>query len=183
MFLWKTLSVALRPTAAAIALLASGQAIAGPGNTHTTTGVADVTVVEPIGIQNVADLRFGRIVRPTTGGTLTISPAGAVTETGGVTGQSSTPQATNGRGPGAFAVFGDANRYFLIFMPNSTTISNGTANMQVNQFQTNPGAFGPFHRLNNAGYAPLLVGARLNVNANQAVGQYTGNFNVTVLYL
>ena len=98
-----------------LALAIPATAIAEPGNSETQSGDASASVVEPIGIQNVADLRFGRIIRPTTGGTLTIAPNGNTTETGGVAGNTNTPQITNGRGPAAFAVFGDPNRYFAVF--------------------------------------------------------------------
>ncbi len=164
-------------------LATGGQAMAQPGDSFSTSGSAEVTVVEPIGIQPVAELRFGRIMQPTTAGTLRLTYAGAVTETGGVIGRSNTPQDFNGRGPGAFAVFGDANRLFLAFLPNSTTISNGSATMLVNQFQANPGGLLGLRQFNASGYAPLLIGARLNVGANQATGTYTGTYNVTVLYL
>jgi hypothetical protein len=168
---------------AGTALLQAAPALAAPGNSHTVTGNADVSVVEPIGVQPVADLRFGRTIQPTTGGTLTVTQTGAVTETGGVTGNAiSTPQTVNGRGPGAFAVFGDPNRFFLLFLPNSTTVSNGTATMTVDQFRANTGIFG-LQRFNNTGYAPILVGARLSIDANQQVGSYSGQYTVTVLYL
>lgn len=169
---------------AALALAAGTPAIAQPGDTDLSTGTASVSVVEPIGIQRVADLRFGRIIQPTANGTLTLAFDGTLTEAGGVVGLSSTPQAINGRGPGAFAIFGDPNRRFIAFMPNAIVITSGTNAMTVNQFQANPSGFlGIFRRFDANGFAPLLLGARLNINANQATGTYTGTYEVTVLYL
>lgn len=180
-----TQSNSLRSAAIAAALTASlvpATAQAAPGNTRTESGDAEVSVVDPIGIQNVAELRFGRMIQPATAGTLVISSAGAVTETGGVTGNAlSTPQITNGRGPAAFAVFGDPNRFFVVFLPNNIDISNGTATMRVDQFRGNTDPSGRI-RMSNTGYSPLLVGGRLNVNANQQVGTYSGTFAVNVLY-
>lgn len=183
MFTRHSFGLPLRSAAAALALFAGSQALAEPGDTDTVSGTAEVVVVEPIGIQRVADLRFGRIMQPANTGTLTLSYTGTVTEGGGVVGQSGTPQAINGRGPGAFAVFGDPNRLFLAFLPNNTSITNGAANMLVNQFQANPGGFLGLRRFDAAGYYPLLIGARLNVGANQPTGTYTGTYTVTVLYL
>jgi spore coat protein U-like protein len=169
---------------AAFALAAGAPAIAQPGDADASVGTATVSVVEPIGIQRVADLRFGRIIQPTANGTLTLAFDGTLTEAGGVVGLSSTPQAINGRGPGAFAVFGDPNRRFIAFMPNSTVITSGANAMVVNQFQANPGGFpGIFRRFDANGFAPLFIGGRLNINANQATGTYTGTYDVTVLYL
>lgn len=176
----------LRSALAALALTSSAVAVAAPGDSETLTGEANASVVEPIGIQNVADLRFGRIIQPTTAGTLTIAPNGASTQGGGVVGNSNTPQVTNGRGRAAFAVFGDPNRYFAVFgLPATATVSNGSATMTVDQFQfgtTAPTLFGIFPRLDATGYAPLFIGARLNVAANQDVGSYSGTYPVSVFY-
>lgn len=172
-------------TRASLGLLAlyPAAASAAPGDSLTISGTGRASVVEPIGIQPVADLRFGRIIQPDTAGTLRIATNGAVTETGGVTGNAiSTPQITNGRGPAAFAVFGDPNRWFVLFTPTQTTVSNGSATMLVNQFQANTFIFG-LRRFDATGYADISVGARLNVNANQPVGTYSGTYNLTVLYL
>ncbi len=170
----------------ALALTTSMAVSAEPGNTETVTGTTDARVVEPIGIQNVTDLRFGRIIQPTSAGTLTIAPNGAATEGGGVVGNSNTPQITNGRGRGAFAVFGDPNRYFAVFgLPASTTVSNGSATMTVDQFQigtSSPTLFGVFIRLDGTGYSDLFMGARLNVSANQEPGSYSGTYPVSVFY-
>lgn len=140
-------------------------------------------MVDPIGIQSVADLRFGRLIRPTTAGTLTINQNGIATETGGVIGNAvSTPQIVNGRGSGAFAIFGDPNRLFFLRLPLRATVSNGSATMTIDLFQTNSGRFG-LERMDNTGFAAMMVGARLNVGANQQVGRYSGTYPVTVLYL
>lgn len=85
------------------------------------------------------------------------------------------------RGPARFTVLGDPNRLFLVFAPNQILISNGSATMQVDRFRAN--TFFGLGRFNNVGSFDLYVGGRLNVGANQAVGQYSGTFNVTVLYL
>lgn len=176
----------LRSALATLALTSSAVAVAAPGDSETLTGETSASVVEPIGIQNVADLRFGRIIQPTTAGTLTVDPNGASTEGGGVVGNSSTPQVSNGRGRAAFAVFGDPNRFFAVFgLPTTTLVSNGSSTMVVDQFQIGtsaPTLFGTFIRLDNTGYAPVFVGGRLNVAANQQVGSYSGTYPVNVFY-
>lgn len=168
----------------ALAMLASGStALAAPGDSLTVTGNGKVNIVEPVGIQPVAPLRFGRIIRPTAAGTLMVDQSGATTEGGGVTGNAlSTPQLVNGRGPAAFAAFGDPNRRFILFLPNQINVANGAATMRVDQFNANTGIFG-LRRFDSTGYAPLFVGARLTINANQQVGSYSGTFDVTILYL
>ena len=179
-----TLNLRAQAAFGVLAMLVSGSsALAAPGDSLTVTGNGKVSIVEPIGIQPVASLRFGRIIRPTSAGTLVVDQNSVATESGGVTGNAlSTPQLVNGRGSGAFAVFGDPNRLFLLFLPNQINVSNGSTTMRVDQFRANTGFLG-LRRFDNTGYAPIFVGARLNVNANQQVGSYSGTYDISVLYL
>ena len=178
-----SLSFALRAAGSALALTLSAQAAAAPGDTHTLPGQARARIIEPIGIQNVADLRFGRIMQPATAGTVSIGTDGAVTETGGAIGSTTTPQLAGGQGAGSFAVFGDPRRRFIVTVPLFATISNGTSTMLVDQFQWMDSFGFGFGRMDTNGVANLSVGARLNVGANQQVGTYSGTYDVTVLYL
>ncbi len=167
----------------ALTLFASEPASAEPGQTISAAGTSEAVIIEPIGLQNVADLRFGRIIRPTTGGTLRIANNGAVAETGGVTGNAiSTPQRRNGRGPAALAAFGDPFRLFITFIPAQSQVSNGTAQMRVDQYTVNTGFLG-LRQFDADGYSGLLIGGRLTINPNQQTGSYTGTFPVTILYL
>lgn len=156
--------------------LASVAAHAAPGATSAnTTGSATVQVVGMFEIAPIADLRFGAIVRPAANGKVTVGSDGSVTTT-------LTFSATSGPvGPAIFVVRGEPNRRFLTLLPGPITISNGTSTMTVDQFRSNtipPGVA----NLSSTGIYILNVGGRLNVNANQEVGSYTGTFDVTVLY-
>jgi hypothetical protein len=151
--------------------------LAAPGDSATTPGDSEARIVEPLDLQALYDLRFGRFVQPTTAGTVTVASNGTVTTTGGV-------DATifpTGRGASGFLVHGTANRQFITFLPTTATITNGTATMTVDNFRKNGGS-GP-NRLDLNGYFLLHVGGRLNVNANQQPGNYSGTFTVQVLYL
>ena len=161
--------------AVALAALAPATALAAPGDVSVVTGTATVLVVEPFTITPLQDLRFGAMAQPIVAGTVTVSPASVVTSTYDL---SAFP---GGRGAAEFFVFGDPNRRFLTFLPNTATISNGAASMTVNNFTANVTPGGT--RLNAAGQYFLRVGGRLNVNANQAPGSYSGTFNVRVIYL
>ena len=184
MFTRNASGTALRIALATVAFATGGTAKAAPGDSFTLPGQAQARVVEPVDIQPVADLRFGRIMQPASAGTLTVRPDGTTATTGGVTGNANTPQAVNGRGPAVFALFGDPNRRFNASTTSNTslqiTVTSSTASMTVNQFRDNTGP--GFDQLDSNGYYALFVGARLNVNANQQVGNYTGNFLVTVRY-
>ncbi|MGB7409051.1 MAG: DUF4402 domain-containing protein [Pontixanthobacter sp.] len=164
--------------------------MAEPGETISTPGASEAVIIEPIGVQNVTDLRFGRIIQPETNGTLRIAPNGTATEQGGVVGNAlSTPQQTNGRGPGAMAAFGDPNRFFIVFLPQQTVVRDGASAMRVDNLNwATPAFVGPFTgftygQFDNDGYSGILVGGRLNIDADQPVGSYTGTYPLTIFYL
>lgn len=170
--------VALRLCALAC-FASAGAAHAGPGDTREITGASEVTLIEPVGLQNVEDLRFGRMIQPETSGTVTITPAGNATAGGGMAGNIDTAQITNGRGAGIFAAFGDPNRFFYLYMQNTNiAISSGDHTMQVDQFRTTA----IFQRFDRDGFASIRMGARLNVEADQAPGDYTGTYVLSIYY-
>lgn len=163
---------------AAMVLVIATPASAQSAANQSGSGKAEV--VAPLSIQPVLDLRFGRFYRPVSNGNLTVSPSGAVTGTGSMASEVSTPQATGGRGPGTFLIRGDPSRVFRISLPNRINITNGAATMRVSNFTSNVPSRGV--ALSSAGQFNITVGARLQVAGNQAVGAYSGRFPVTVTY-
>lgn len=162
----------------AIALLAgllAPQAIAQSSDTMSVSGTSKVRVVEPVSIVNISDLRFGTMMQPIANGIVDVNPDGSVSSNLDL---STFP---NGRAPARFTVLGEAQRRFIIFVPNRITISNGTSTMRVNRFRTNLNL--GFGRFDAVGSYDLYVGGRLQVNANQEPGTYSGTFEVSVLYL
>lgn len=123
------------------------------------------------------------------GGTVSITPAGARTSTGGVT------LLTNAQfgifRSASFSVTNTTNgiNTFTITLPTSATLTRtgGSETMTVDAFTSTPapgtanGRRG-FGTLSNAGTATFAVGARLNVGASQAGGSYAGTYTVTVTY-
>ncbi|MHB8800742.1 MAG: DUF4402 domain-containing protein [Thermoanaerobaculia bacterium] len=168
----KTTLIALTALAAIAMLVPAGSAMAQ--NSASATGSATATIVTPITLTSVSALEFGNIVAGTTAGTVTVAPSDAISATGGAT-----PISGLAVGAAEFTVGGGALRTFDIGLPASTTITNGTVTMTVDTFTSN---IGPSSTLSASGAATLFVGATLDVAANQAVGSYTGTFNVTVTY-
>lgn len=124
-------------------------------------------------------LAFGRFVAGT-GGTIKVPPlTGAVrTITGGVTLLNSTVTAAS------FTITDNSAKYasatVTITLPSDGTVSlsNGTNQMAVNSFTSNPSGTGVM----SGGSLTFLVGATLTVGANQPSGNYSGSFSVTVNY-
>ncbi|MEQ3747275.1 MAG: DUF4402 domain-containing protein [Henriciella sp.] len=78
----------------------------------------------------------------------------------------------------AFDVAGEADYSYAITLPSSVNISNGSGGtMAVNNF-TGSKASGTL----TAGADDFTVGGTLTVAANQASGEYTGTFAITVEY-
>lgn len=120
-------------------------------------------------------LAFGSFAAGT-GGTVTISAAGARSFGGGVT------LVSSGSGAAAsFGVSGNANATYAITLPANGVVSltSGPNSMAVNNFTSNPA---PTGLLSVGGSQTLMVGATLSVGSNQAIGSYSGSFNVTVVY-
>lgn len=162
--------------ACALAALAD-PAFAAPSSS-TVSGSAQAVILTPLTIAPINALRFGQLTRPTAAGTVVMSPSGTITTTGGVITSTAIAQTTP-RGPGTFAVVGEAGRAFSVSLPTVVILRQGTRNMRLTAFRSNWTAGAVFSASRTFA---LSVGATLNVRANQAIGTYTGTYTVTVTY-
>jgi hypothetical protein len=151
--------------------LAAGSALAATGSATAT-----VVTVRPLTLVKTDDLSFGSLIPSATAGTVKIDPTtDARTSTGGVTVAGGTPSAAR------FVALGLINIYSNITLPTSITLNRtgGGAAMIVDAITTN----GPATRLfPGTAILDVRIGGTLNVAANQQVGDYAGQFNVTVVY-
>lgn len=136
----------------------------------TATSVSWAQTVTP-----TQALAFGSFAAGT-GGTVTISAAGARSQSGGVI------LVSSGSGSAAlFSVSGTPNATYSISLPANGVVSmtSGVNSMAVNDFTSSPNLTGA---LSGGGAQTLSVGAMLGVGSNQASGSYNGGFDVTVNY-
>ncbi|NSW93941.1 MAG: DUF4402 domain-containing protein [Bacteroidales bacterium] len=142
----------------------------------TTTASASAVIIAPLTITVQTNLHFGTVMRSAAAGTVTVSPTdGSRSALGGVTLSALAPLHSRA----VFRVDGETGRTYSISLPaTDVLISNGTDQMEVNTFTSDPTPTGSIV----AGTSTLYVGATLNVDANQASGAYTGTFDVTVNY-
>jgi hypothetical protein len=150
----------------------------------TGTANATATVVRPITVSSSVDLAFGNVVPGGTAGTLTLTAASstAATAAGGVT-QPGTQVGTVTAAK--FDVAGEGGLTYSITLPASAATITGpaAATMTVDTFTSDLGASGTLSgALGAAGSQSFYVGGKLHVGANQAAGNYTGTFSVTVAY-
>lgn len=120
------------------------------------------------------NLALGRFVA-TTGGTITITPDGVRSSSGGIillAGGSATSASFSLAESGT----GTALTWTSITLPASATLDSAGASMTLTGFTSNP------DRNVSAGAQMLSVGATLVVSPNQPAGNYTGSFAVSVNY-
>lgn len=164
----------------------------------TATGQAQATVVAPLTIIYVQGMSFGRIVPRPTAGTVTVDQntgqcivTGAILEVGNcryaqfsgmgtknMNARISLTNVVNLTGPGQAMVLDN------IVMGTNSTISyagNPNANGQGVGL-TKGGNAQRYTVTTNSGIYILNIGGRLNVNANQAPGVYTGSIAISVQY-
>ncbi len=159
-------------------LFAGALLITGFSTTYaqsTASAEASARIVSPLQITKTADLKFGNIAAGPSAGTVEMGTNDVRTAAGGVT----LIAAGNVSNAAAFDIIGYPDATFTISIPGSILISSGANDMMVDNFVSSLGATSA---LDAQGEAALKVGATLNVDANQAVGLYTGSFDVTVAY-
>lgn len=144
------------------------------GKSSTTTFSVAVQVVPVITLTKTADLKFGDIFAGPSAGTVTLSPTGARSATGGLFLGNLSPI-----GAAAFTVNGAANATYAILLPASITMTGPAGTMLLSPFTSTPGGSG---QLSVSGTQQLRIGGTLNVAANQPDGNYAGTFSVTTVY-
>ncbi|MFO7851954.1 MAG: DUF4402 domain-containing protein [Bacteroidota bacterium] len=154
----------------AVSVNAHGQA--------SETATATATIITPIAIAKDTDMNFGNIAVVATGGTVVLAPDGTRTPSGDVT----LPAVPGTVTAATFTVSGEDNFTYSIELPSaSITITNGTDNMTVDTWTSDPTPTGTLD--GTTGEQTLSVGATLNVAGGESSGEYTGGpFTVTVNY-
>lgn len=147
------------------------------GFSNTGSGTS-ATIVTPLAITKLTDLDFGNIVSSAFSGTVTLPPALSPIRitTGGVvipTAIAGIPTAA------AFSVTGEANATFSIILPASVILTRlfGTETIEVYNFVPLNGQIGT---LNSTGQGHILLGATMDVDANQFSGMYLNQTGLTI---
>ena len=142
----------------------------------TGEGNISAKIVAPVTVMEAQRLDFGTILAPTGSSIeVTISATdGTRTAT-----DASKLVGTNKGKAGLFNVTGAENQSMTINEPCSATLTGtGGSTMTVDTFATDPN-----DKLTLSGTSgQIKVGADLTVNADQAVGDYTGTYTITVSY-
>ena len=141
----------------------------------TATFTASVTIIQPIGITNTANMNFANLDAKT-GGAVILTPDNTRISQGGVALKDG-----NTVSAATFEVTGQAGCTYSISLPNSDQVlTNGTDNIIIRNFTSSLKDTGSLA----FGSQTLSVGASLEINPNQTPGNYTspGSFNISVNY-
>lgn len=167
-------NLALATLALAISA-AAGSAIAAQATATSTS-----TVVTPIAITKFADLSFGSFAASGTSGTVTVTPGGTRSVSGGVTAAGGTASAAR------FDVTGSGTMTYSIAFTGAATLSDGTNTMaftRISDLSASAATSGDVSSGTlSAGAQSIFVGGVLAVNASQPAGTYTGSVIATVEY-
>ncbi len=146
-----------------------------------------VAVVTPTTLVKRADLDFGLIVPGANGGRVTMNVNGSRTANGTIILVGTDFHVAR------FAGQGSINQRVQIRLPNNINLTGPGPAMLLNNFRFGPDPELPltFNQAGNgrnvritgaAGVFGFVVGADLQVGANQPTGVYTGTFDVTINY-
>ncbi len=175
----------IRPLLAMAAAITALTALPAAAQQAQSSAEAQAIMLRPLSFFKLEDLDFGSVLASNTAGTVRIQPNGTRTATGGVALYGADHQ------PAAFTGLGTPNRIVTIAMASNSIFITGPGQpMRVHSFEigstptvilsTTPLRF----RINTAtGAYAFPLGASLDVNANQADGDYAGNFTIILNYL
>lgn len=134
----------------------------------TATADARATILSPVVVTKTSDLEFGVIANGTSGGTVTVSTAGARTCGAGLVCSGAVTAA-------GFGVVGVTAQTVGISVPANVTLNGGGSSMTATLSASDA-------TIVLDGTDAFTVGGVLTVGAAQASGAYTGTFTVTVNY-
>jgi hypothetical protein len=161
-----------------VVLLFTGNADITParaGSSATASAKVTATVLRNIAITGTSNLSFGNLATSMSPGSIMLDQGGKRHATGGTR-----LEAGGFHAPAVFRVTGEPKSSFFVELPRSITLSDHNGHtMQVRDFAVSTGNVTSFDA---AGMRKLKVGATLDVNPNQAIGDYEGVMNVSVHY-
>ena len=173
----------LKYSATTLGLVAAAFA-ANPAYADTETTQSEAVIIQPLSFTAFEDLHFGKIVPSNQAGTVTVGTNDGRTANNGIILVGSDQQAARFTGQGTFFQI-----VSIALGSNTIQITGPGAPMTVHTFTigstpsvvltTNPRRF---RIVNGLGLFAFTVGATLDVGANQAAGQYSGTWDLTLEY-
>ncbi|MCI0507137.1 MAG: DUF4402 domain-containing protein [Gammaproteobacteria bacterium] len=135
----------------------------------------NVTVARYLSITNTSSLEFGNISVSATAGAVVIDDTGMRFATGGVT-----INPAGSFNPAKFIIEGKPNANFAIKLPYKIELRDSNGNIiDVTDFKSSDKS----GTLDINGIREISVGGQINLDPNQATGDYTGTMIVELNYM
>jgi len=149
------------------------------GNDVTRTGTGRATVRRSLQVTKHSDLKFGRIVRPSSGdSTVTISPITGLRTVSG-TGVGLTDPAPSWA---YYTISGEGGQTLSITVPASVSMTGPGTPLSVNLTSFRPPPQQLSGSANATGTYDFWVGGNFTLSSTATSGTYSGVFNVTIAY-
>jgi len=145
-----------------------------PAFAVTAIATINVTVARFLSITNTSSLEFGTVSASATAGSVVVDINGMRFTTGGVS--------INPAGvftPAKFIIEGKPDANFSISLPDTVELRDGKGNsIEVNKFESSAKS----GSLDGNGALEIKVGGKINLDANQKSGDYSGVMVVELNY-
>lgn len=153
---------------AAIAVLA----MIGDAAADTAAATAGATIVKPVTLTEISQLRFGTVWTYGSAGIVAISPGGNLSFRGVEVGDQ------DEAAPASMKMIGSDGQAYTILLPRAVTFGSGENIVEVAEFTHDAGAT---PALDPEGYGHFNIGATLILHEGQLpAGNYAGNIWVVV---
>lgn len=153
----------------------------GTGGISQLSSTVGATVYRGLSLGHTADLNFGRISPPRTGsGTVSLTPAGALSLTGTGTGTGALGGAL--ASPAVFALSGEGGQAVSVTVPATFSMTGPGGTISVTTDADASGSQVLSGAIGAAGTLAIRVGGSFILPSTLSQGSYTGTFTVTAQY-
>jgi len=157
----------------AVSVLAIGGLNANAAEVEKQDCRITATILSAFDLSEDQPIQFGNLLAKSDSGySITIAPNGTVTADSNILVDGKT------RSNGMYTLTGTSGHPVTLTTSGSTTLSNGTASMEVSNITLSETSL----TIGQTGSVNVTAGATLNVAAKQAVGDYSGTFTITASY-
>lgn len=153
-----------------------------PAVAQSANGSGSITIVRPLTLTNNQGIKFGTIVKPTSGaGSVAVTAADSSART--VTGTGAVALASGDSAQAAkFTLAGEGGQIVSVTVPGTFNMTSGANSLTVTTSKDIGDTVTLSSTLGSAGTKVFYVGGSVPIAANTESGAYSGTFEVTASY-
>jgi len=153
-----------------------------PAVAQSANGTGTITIVRPLTVTNNQGIKFGTIIKPTSGaGSVAVTAAESSART--VTGTGSLALASGDSAQAAkFTLDGEGGQVVSVTVPATFSMTSGAASLLVTTSKDIDATITLSNTLASAGTKVFYVGGSVPLEDTTVSGAYSGTFEVTASY-